>query len=314
MSAKALSLFSGGLDSMLAVKILQNAGINVTGISFVSYFFDSKQAKASAEKMGLELIEYDLKEEHFKMLQNPVYGYGKYMNPCIDCHGLMFKKAGEVMKEKSFDFLASGEVLGQRPKSQNIQALKCVEKLSGAEGYIVRPLSAKLLDETIPEKEGLLDRGKLFDISGRGRGRQIELAKKFGVKNYPSPAGGCLLTDKNFSEKLKDLLEKDKNPDAESLELLKVGRHFWSGGSKIVIGRDKEECLEKLPKLAGESDVLLELADFKGPLALIHGKNINEEAILMAAGLVKKYCAEARGLGGVGVKVVQDGEEKIGQI
>ncbi|MFH1233541.1 MAG: tRNA 4-thiouridine(8) synthase ThiI [Patescibacteria group bacterium] len=314
MSTKALSLFSGGLDSILAVKILQNASVNVTGISFVSYFFDSEQAKASAEKIGLELIEYDLKDEHFKMLQNPVYGYGKYMNPCIDCHALMFRKAGEVMREKGFDFLASGEVLGQRPKSQNIQALKCVEKLSGVAGYIVRPLSAKLLDETIPEKEGLLDRNKLFDISGRGRGWQIELAKKFGIKSYPSPAGGCLLTDKNFSEKLKDLLEKDKNPDAESLELLKIGRHFWSGGSKIVVGRDKEECLEKLPKLASEDDVLLELADFKGPLVLIHGKNIDEQAIQMAAGLTKKYCTEAKGLDKVGVKISQKGKEKIVKI
>lgn len=314
MPTRALFLFSGGLDSILAVKILQNASVNVTGISFVSYFFDSEQARAGAEKTGLELIEYDFKDEHLKMLQKPVYGYGKQMNPCIDCHGLMFKKAGEVMREKGFDFLASGEVLGQRPKSQNIQALGCVEKLSAVGGYIVRPLSAKLLDETIPEKEGLLDRSKLFDISGRGRGRQIELARKFGIKNYPSPAGGCLLTDKNFSEKLKDLLEKDKNPDAESLELLKVGRHFWSGGSKIVVGRDKEECLEKLPKLAGENDVLLELADFKGPLALIHGKNIDEQAIQKAAELIKKYCAEAKDLGRVGVKIMQNGKENVVQI
>lgn len=311
MSAKALSLFSGGLDSILAVKILQNAGINVTGISFVSYFFDSNQAKASAEKIGIELIEYDFKDEHLKMLQNPLYGYGKYMNPCVDCHGLMFKKAGEVMKERGFDFLASGEVLGQRPKSQNIQALKCVEKLSGAEEYIVRPLSAKLLEETIPEKEGKLDRSKLLDISGRGRGRQIELAKEFSIKDYPSPAGGCLLTDKNFSEKLKYLFEKDKNPDAESLELLKVGRHFWSGDNKIVVGRDKEECLEKLPKLASEDDVLLELADFKGPLVLIHGKNIDEGAIQMAGELAKKYCGEAKDLDKVGVKISQNIEQKV---
>lgn len=314
MPIKALSLFSGGLDSILAVKVLQNAGIKVTGISFISYFFDSDQAKAAAEKNGIELIEYDFKGEHLKMLQNPVYGYGKYLNPCIDCHGLMFKKAGEVMKEKGFDFLASGEVLGQRPKSQNVQALGCVEKLSDVGGYIVRPLSAKLLDETIPEKEGWLDRNKLFDISGRGRGQQIELAKKFGIKNYPSPAGGCLLTDKNFSERLKNLFEKDENPDAENLELLKVGRHFWSGDNKIVVGRDKEECIEKLPKLASENDVLVELADFKGPLALIHGEKIDEEAILMAAGLVKKYCTEARDLGKVGVKVVEKGEEKVVRI
>lgn len=296
---------------MLAVKILENAGIDVTGIYFISYFFDSNRAMAEAEKIGIELIAYDFKDDHLKMLRNPLYGYGKYMNPCIDCHGLMFKKAGEVMKERGFDFLASGEVLGQRPKSQNIQALKCVEKLSGVAGYIIRPLSAKLLDETIPEKEGKLDRSKMFDISGRGRSRQIELAKEFGIANYPSPAGGCLLTDKNFSERLKDLLEKDKNSDAESLELLKVGRHFWSGESKIVVGRDKEECLEELPKLVSADDVLLELADFNGPLTLIHGKNIDEQIIQEAAELTKKYCAKAKMVDKAKFKISQNIKQKI---
>jgi tRNA U34 2-thiouridine synthase MnmA/TrmU len=311
MSIRALFLFSGGLDSILAVKILQNAGINVAGICFISYFFDSNGARVSAERLGIELVEYEFKDEHLEVVKNPVYGYGKYMNPCIDCHALMFKRAGEVMKDRGFDFLASGEVLGQRPKSQNSQALMCVDKLSGMKGYIVRPLSAKLLEETEIEKDGRLDRNKLFDISGRSRKRQMDLAKEWGITDYPSPAGGCLLTDKNFSERLKELLEKNKKPDVESLELLKVGRHFWCGGSKIVVGRDEEECLEILPKLISKNDVLLELVDFKGPLTVVHGKNIDEGAIKKAAELTKKYCAKASGLDWVKVKIKQGGEERI---
>lgn len=314
MSIRALSLFSGGLDSILAVKILQNAGIEVAGICFVSYFFDSKSAKLSAKKLGIKLIEYDFKNEHLEVVKNPIYGYGKYMNPCIDCHALMFKKAGEVMKDRGFDFLASGEVLGQRPKSQNSQALNCVDKLSGMKGYIIRPLSAKLLEETIAERQGKINRDKLFDISGRGRSRQMELAKKFGIKKYPSPAGGCLLTDKNFSEKLKELLEKNDDPDAESLELLKFGRHFWSGDNKIVVGRNKEECLKKLPKLASKDDVLLELVDFKGPLVLVHGESIDEDVILKAGELTKKYCGRAKDLDGVKVRVRRGGEERIVEV
>jgi predicted subunit of tRNA(5-methylaminomethyl-2-thiouridylate) methyltransferase len=313
MTIRALSLLSGGLDSTLAIKVLQKAGVRVTAISFISHFFGSAKAKIAAKKVGVELIEYDFKDEHFEMVKKPVYGYGQNMNPCIDCHALMFKKAGEIMKKEGYDFLSSGEVLGQRPKSQTKQALKSVEKLSGMGGYIVRPMSGQLLDETIPEKEGKIDRNKLLNISGKSRKPQMALADKWGITDYPSPAGGCLLTDKNFSDKLRELLEKIKDPDIESINLLKIGRHFWSNDNKIVIGRDKEECLEKLPQLASKDDVLLELVDRKGPLTLIHGKKVDDKAIADAAELTKKY-SKAKDLGKVKIRIKHKDQEKIIEI
>lgn len=287
---KALLLFSGGLDSILAAKILKDQGIEVVGLTFRSYFFDERQAKKYAKQLGISLKIVDISEEHFEIVKNPKYGYGKSINPCIDCRVLMLKKAKEIMEKEGFDFVATGEVLGERPMSQNKKALKIVEKESGLEEYLLRPLSAKLLKPTISEKLGLVDRSRLLAIKGRSRKKQIELAKKFGLK-YPQPSGGCILTDLNFGKKLKEVLEKRKNLDGNDIRLLRVGRHFWYKCFKIVVGRNKEEN-EILKKLARDGDVLVEIKNLKGPTTLVRKyckKGRKKEAIEKAKELTRRY-------------------------
>lgn len=194
-NVKALGLCSGGLDSMLAGLVLREQGIQVHWVSFETPFFSAAKARRASEMTGIPLTVQPIYPIYMQMLLDPPAGYGRYMNPCMDCHSLMFRLAGEMMRERGFDFLFSGEVLGQRPMSQKKPSLRYVEKHSGFDGLILRPLSAKLLPETIPEKEGLVDRDRLLDITGRSRKRQIDLAQQFGITNYPAPAGGCLLTD-----------------------------------------------------------------------------------------------------------------------
>ena len=261
---KALVLLSGGLDSMLAVKLLQEQGVEVTGLSFISCFFGAGKAEVAVKQLGIKLKKVDFKIEHLKMTKNPKYGYGKNANPCIDCHSLMLRYAGEL---EGYDFIATGEVLGQRPMSQNKNALTTVAKYSGLNDKLLRPLSAKLLPETEIEKKGLVDRNKLLDISGRSRTRQTELATKYNLK-YPSPAGGCLLTDPNFSERLLEMFKRWPDCKSEDIELLKYGRIFWANKTLIVVGRDKEDN-EALEKLAKKGDATMELVDVNGPLTLI---------------------------------------------
>ena len=269
---KALVLISGGLDSILAVKVLMEQGVDITGLTFVSNFFDATDSKLLAKKLGIDLIDYDISSEHLEMVKNPKYGYGKNMNPCIDCHGLMVKKAYEIMQKGGFDFIATGEVLGQRPKSQNKQALGLVEKYDNIEGSLLRPLSAKLLPETKMEKDGLVDREKLLDIEGRNRERQIELAKKYGIKEYPAPGGGCILTYSEYSNKLRKL--KDTWPDCTNndVALLRAGRIFWFNDILVVVGRHKEDN-EKLEKLAKKDDLIFGLESVLGPVVLLRDKN-----------------------------------------
>lgn len=291
---KALILLSGGLDSILAVKLLLEQNIEVEGISFKSNFFNTEAAKKAAEQLGIKLREIDISEEFLSFLkEKPKYGYGVGLNPCIDCHALMFRKAGEIMRAERFDFVATGEVLNERPMSQNKQALKIVEKEAGLEGYLLRPLSAKLLEPTIPEKEGLVDREKLLDISGRNRKKQFELAKKFGISDFPTPAGGCMLTQEGFVKRLKDLMEHKKDFNSNDAELSKIGRHFWQDNVWIVLGRDKEEN-EKLNRLKTEKDVIVEPDNFMGPTALVRSRS-DEKMLQKAQNLVIKYSPKARG-------------------
>ena len=252
---KAVALFSGGLDSILAVKLIQEQGIEVEGINFNTPFFGLGEAFVIAKDLDINLEIIDITEELLKILKKPKYGFGKNMNPCIDCHALMFKKAGEYMNKIGASFILSGEVLGERPMSQNRNSLSIVGRESGFEGRILRPLSALLLTETIPEKEGLVNRNKLLDISGRSRKRQIELAAKIGIKDYPSPAGGCKLTEPAFSKRLRDLFTQGSF-SIEEIELLKLGRHFrLSKGIKLVVGRNKEEN-EQLQNFFQDGDFL----------------------------------------------------------
>lgn len=240
--ARGLSLMSGGLDSQLAVRVLQRAGADVEAVAFETPFFKADAAKRAAQALGVKLHVVDFTDEEVALIENPPHGFGGAMNPCIDCHAAMIRRAGEMMRELGYDFVATGEVRGQRPMSQNAQSLLTVEKASGMKGRLVRPMSAKLLEPTIPELEGILDREKLLDISGRSRDRQIALAAEFGITDYPSPAGGCKLTEEAFGRKLKDLKEHEGLGSRALLDLLTVGRRFrLPGGSSVILGRDAGE-------------------------------------------------------------------------
>jgi len=287
---KAVALFSGGLDSILAIKLIQEQNIEVKGINFKTPFFSVQDTFLIAKDLDIDLKVLDITEEILEILKVPKYGFGKNMNPCIDCHALMLKKAGEYMNDIGASFILSGEVLGERPMSQNRNSLRIVEKESGFEGKILRPLSALLLPITIPEKEGLIDRSKLLNISGRSRKNQMEIAAKMNLQNYPSPAGGCKLTDPGFSKRLKDLFNQE-NFSLEEIELLKLGRHFrLKKDVKLIVGRNKEEN-EQIINFFCEGDFLFKAKDLKGPIALIKkGPIIDEILIRKACQIIARYC------------------------
>ena len=288
---RALLLFSGGLDSLLAAKVLKEQGIEVTALTFVSYFFNAQQAKKSAKENGLNLILKDFSKKHFQIVKNPRFGYGAGINPCLDCHLLMLKEAKKIAEKEKFDILATGEVLGQRPLSQNTRALRIIEQEAGLVGKILRPLSAKFLPETGVEKKGLVDRKKLLGFQGRSRKSQLALAQKYGLKNYPTPAGGCILTDKEYAKKLRELLKNVKKPKPSDSELLRIGRHFWAEKTHFILGRNHEENL-KLKKLAESGDILMEPKDIPGPTALIRGKK-DRKVLEEAKKLLLKYTKNA---------------------
>jgi tRNA U34 2-thiouridine synthase MnmA/TrmU len=257
---------------MLAGLVLREQGIDVEWVTFETPFFTAAKARRASKKTGIPLTVKPIYSVYIEMLKNPPAGYGKQMNPCMDCHALMFKLAGEMMNEANFDFLFSGEVLGQRPMSQTKSSLQYVEKHSGFKGYILRPLSAKKLPETIPEKEGLVDRERLLDFAGRGRKPQIALAKKFGLTDYPAPAGGCLLTDVGYSKRLKDLFDHQDECTEEELHLLKYGRHFrLNPDAKLIVGRTQKDNERILKYHNPQSDTLIDVKDHPSPIALIPG-------------------------------------------
>jgi len=285
---RALGLFSGGLDSQLAVRVLQEQGIEVEGVTFQTPFFGSQRGKIAAGALGISHRVLDITLEHLEMVKSPRYGYGRNMNPCVDCHAMMFRFCGDLLEETGADFMFSGEVLGQRPMSQNRNALRLVEKASGYSGLILRPLSAKLLPETDPEREGLVKREDLLDIQGRGRSRQMELAEKWGIHEYPTPAGGCLLTDPGFSARLSELLFAAPGFSPLDVERLRIGRHFrLPAGSKVIVGRNHQEN-ERLRELGREGDLFLKNIAETGPLALLEKGALPEEEDLAAA-LVLRY-------------------------
>jgi len=284
---KAIALLSGGLDSILAVKLMQNQNIDVTGLTCTTPFFNAVKAQAAADQIHLPLMVLDITDEHLQMLKSPRYGYGKNMNPCIDCHTLMLKIAGGKMEETGADFLVTGEVLGQRPMSQTKQSLFVVAKNSGYADYILRPLSAQLLEPVKAEREGKVDRLKLLSISGRGRKDQMRMAEEFGIRHYPAPAGGCLLTDPIFSRRLRDLISHSEDRQIRDYELLKYGRHFRTEDiGKIIVGRNKSDN-EALRGLSTDADLVCNMADFPGPFVLApYG---NELAMATAAALCVRY-------------------------
>lgn len=287
--AKALGLCSGGLDSILACLVLRRAGVEVAAVSFASPFFGADKAVAAAEAHVIPLTVLEVGPEHLEsVVKHPRYGYGSNMNPCIDCHAYMFRKAAALAREQGCDFLFSGEVLGQRPMSQNRQALGTVAKHSGVGALILRPLSAQLLPPTAMEEAGLVDRSKLLGLSGRSRKPQMALAVELGVQDYPAPAGGCLLTEPGFSRRLKDLLAHDPAAGVEAVELLKYGRHLrLSPAAKLALGRNQAENRE-LERLAPAGSLKLHALDAPGPLGVYAGPAAGAD-LELAASLVAGY-------------------------
>ena len=307
---KALALFSGGLDSALAIKIIKDQGIEVIALNFVSHFFGGKNEKAEnmAKQLGVQLEYVNFSSVHTEILKNPVHGRGKNMNPCIDCHALMFKTAGDLMEKYGASFIISGEVLGQRPMSQNYQALEKVKALSpGLENLIVRPLSAKLLPESKPEKLGWIDRSKLLDIQGRSRKIQMELMEKFGIVDYPTPGGGCLLTDPAYSKRLR-ILEEDgilEDKNSNLFYLLKVGRFFRFGeGRYLIVGREQEDNL-KINEFKDFGSLFIRGKEIPGPHMVGFG-NLAQNEIDFALNLFSRY---SKVKGTTGITLLLNGEE-----
>lgn len=284
-------MFSGGLDSILATRLILNQDIDVVALYFSNPFCFCtdrlKGVKEVSKQLGVSLKKVNVGSAYLKMLRSPKYGYGKNLNPCIDCRIYILRKAKKIVKDLNADFIFTGEVLNERPMSQHKKALKIIEKETGLSNRILRPLSAKLLPQTNVEKQGLVDRSKLLSINGRSRKPQIELAKKFGIKHYPSPAGGCLLTCKEFVKKLQDLFDHKKKISMKDVSLLKIGRHFRFGRNKIVVGRNEQEN-KQLSAIKAKSDYYFEVPDIGSPTTILKGPK-TKKAIKTAASLTAFY-------------------------
>jgi hypothetical protein len=294
-SPTCLVLYSGGLDSILACKILQDMGIHVIALYFITPFFGNKlkeQGKISKKEalagLGIQFEAIDISDAYLEMVKNPGHGYGKYMNPCIDCKILMIRKAMERLGEFNASFVATGEILGQRPMSQRKDALRIIERDSGADGLLLRPLSALHLPPTDVENMGLVDRSRLLGLSGRGRKDQIALAGRYGIKEYPAPAGGCVLADPILSRRLKRIFELWPGLDVNDCILFRTGRHFFlPDGSWLVIGRNKKEN-ERIVSLVKEGDINLYPASGPGPTGL--WRKVSTAAYAdIAAGILCRY-------------------------
>jgi len=307
--AKAVALLSGGLDSTLAVLLLRRQGIEVTAVTFLTHFgcdagdssSCSSDSSSNAAKYGFAVKLCHLADKFIEIVKSPKFGHGRNMNPCIDCRILMLREAKVLMEMTGADFVATGEVVGQRPMSQRRETLPMIDREAGLYGHVLRPLSAKLLKPTVPELEGLVDREGLMGFSGRNRKPQMALAREFGLTDYPNPAGGCLLTDPIFAHRLKELLLRNPGPSFRDLALLRVGRHFRGpGGKRIVVGRDEAENA-KLKSLTEEGDFNIWVEGHGSPLTLLES-GAGGEDIRAAASLCARY-SDARNISMVSVTV-----------
>ena len=303
---KAIALISGGLDSMLAAKTVMEQGVHVEGINFFTGFCveghthairakDKARPKRNnalwvAEQLGIKLHIVDVIEEYKKVLLNPKHGYGANMNPCLDCKIFMVNKARQWISENGFDFIITGEVIGQRPMSQRKATMPIVAKESGADDLLLRPLCAKNLPPTLPEHEGWIDRDKLHDITGRSRKPQMVMAERFGLKDYAQPAGGCcFLTDKNYSAKLVDLWQAQGSREYEldDIMLLKVGRHIRPKANfKVIVAREEGEG--RFMEGYKREFVSMKCSSHSGPLALVDGETSAED-LYLAASITARY-------------------------
>ena len=318
--AKAIALYSGGLDSTLAVLVMKKLGVEVIAVLFdtdfgcsVSRRSGGKAASPAPESIGFTVETHYIGDKFIRHVTDPKFGHGKNMNPCIDCKVLMLKEAKKLMDERGADFLITGEVLWQRPMSQRKDTLPRIEKEAGVAGLVVRPLSAKLMKPTMPEDNGLIDREKLYAMSGRSRKPQMALAKELGLTAYAQPAGGCLLTDPIFSFRLRELLSRTQTPSMKEVQLLRVGRHFRAGdGAKIIVGRDERDN-QSLQKLAEAEDYLLHVTGNYGSPLVLAEPGISEEGLNMAAALCARYSG-ARTLLVVPVKISRNEDSYLVEV
>jgi tRNA U34 2-thiouridine synthase MnmA/TrmU len=296
MSAKAVALYSGGLDSSLAILAVLRQGIEVKAVTFLNHFgcdisdrsSCSKDPFSAAEKFGFEVKLCHLSQKFIDIVKKPKFGHGKNMNPCMDCRVLMIKEAQEFMEMTGAEFIITGEVLGQRPMSQRRDALDIIDREAGLKGRILRPLSAKLLKPTIAEISGIVNRDILYGFSGRSRKPQMALAREFGLVDYPAPAGGCLLTEPNYSYRLRELLDHDPDPSLTDFHLLRSGRHFrLSPDCKIVVGRNLAEN-DILLGFSEKESFILRVVGYGSPITLVRG-NITEDLLIVAASICARY-------------------------
>ncbi|MEX2192814.1 MAG: tRNA (5-methylaminomethyl-2-thiouridylate)-methyltransferase [Nitrosarchaeum sp.] len=298
---KVVALLSGGLDSQLAVRMMQEQGFEVSAVAIKTPFCDFDcgrgcgfEIRERADDLNVNLKTVYLGDEYIEMLKHPKYGIGAGFNPCIDCRAMMFNAAKKHMDEIGAEFIISGEVLGQRPMSQHGPALRTIEKESGLVGKIVRPLSAALLPETDPEKNGLIKRENLGMIKGRTRRVQLDMAKKYGIENPPNAGGGCLLTDPTFGLRAKDLFAHTETPTINDIDLLKIGRHFrFDEQTKFVVGRNKDEN-EMIKAIALPGDILFQARDHMGPVSILRGKNV-DVYVKFASSITLRYSDAPKG-------------------
>jgi len=316
MKTKAIALLSGGLDSRLAVKLMLEQGIEVIALNFTTCFCTCtpksscrSEAKQAAEEFGIPLKILNHTEELLGAVKNSKHGFGRGLNPCLDCRIAMLKKAAEIMEQEGASFIITGEVLGERPMSQRLDAIKIIERDSLLRGKILRPLSAKFFEPTEAEKQGIVKRELLLAISGRSRKPQIKLAEDLGINDYPCPAGGCLLTDRVYAAKLKALLAINADPTNKELNLLKVGRHFFIEEHLVVVGRNEEEN-KRLEQLKEHQDILLACRGFEGPTTIIKGNDISPALLTKAAALTARY-SQGRNEKQVSVSCVNGEKEQI---
>jgi hypothetical protein len=297
VAKKAIALLSGGLDSRLAVKMLIEQGIEVEALNFVTVFCTctaksscKSEARKAAEEYGIQLKVLNATDEILAAIRDPKHGFGRGLNPCLDCRISMFKRAGEYMRQTGADFLVTGEVWGERPMSQRPEAIRIIEEESGLKDLIVRPLSARLFEPSLPEREGWVDREAFMAVQGRSRKPQIQLAADLGVNDYPCPAGGCLLCEKQFASRLKRLLKDDPHPPVADIRALRLGRIFYSSDNgRIVIPRDEDETA-RLEATARDGDILMSAVDHMGPTALVKPSHPDGATTLAeAAALTARY-------------------------
>jgi tRNA U34 2-thiouridine synthase MnmA/TrmU len=317
MQRKALALLSGGLDSTLAVKVMLEQGIAVEALNFTSPFCTctaknagcKSEAVRVAQEFNIPIKVMNKGVEYLEIVRRPKHGYGKGMNPCIDCRIFLLRKAREYMAESGADFVITGEVLGQRPMSQRRDTLRVIERESGLEGLLLRPLSAKHFGPTLPEKEGWVDRTKLLAIKGRSRKEQMQLADELDVKNYPCPAGGCLLTEVSFVSKVRDVFEHTDQLNLRDFRLLKIGRHFRVGPrTKVLIGRNEAEN-EVLMNAMQPGEAALRWLEGGSPAGVVMGEQ-NDELIAVAAKILLRYTKAESGRE-CALKCTVDSSERI---